>query len=132
MIWIDILAIISGSLRYGEDVKARRPVRVQEEPERSEDLMAGLLARIGGSGRGLEYRVFDAYSKVAGAMLAARSTPDSFRDGTLFVRTTSAALAHEITLLRAELVARMTDVLGPGLVRDVRTRVGATAGAVRR
>ena len=79
--------------------------------------MAGLLARIGGSGRGLEYRVFDAYSKVAGAMLAARSTPDSFRDGTLFVRTTSAALAHEITLLRA-------DSGGP---HDGRARSGAGA-----
>ena len=94
--------------------------------------MAGLLARIGGSGRGLEYRVFDAYAQVAGAMLAARSTPDAFRDGTLYIRTPSAALAHEITLLRAELVARMTEVLGPGLVRDIRTRVGAAAAAAAR
>ena len=99
---------------------------MQEEPERTEDLIAGLLSRIGGSGRALEYRVFDAYAQVAGAMLAARSTPDAFRDGTLFVRTPSAALAHEITLLRADLVARMTAVLGPGLVRDIRTRVGAS------
>lgn len=86
--------------------------------------MAGFLARLGGSGRGLEYRVFDAYTQVAGAVLAARSSPDAFRDGTLFVRTPSAALAHEITLLRAEILARLTEVLGPGLVRDIRTRVG--------
>jgi len=93
--------------------------------------MAGFLARIGGSGRGLEYRVFDAYVQVAGAMLAARSTPDAFRDGTLIVRTSSAALAHEITLLRAELVSRLSDVLGPGLVRDIRTRVGGGAPSAR-
>jgi len=76
--------------------------------------------------------VFDAYAQVAGAMLAARSTPDAFRDGTLFVRTPSAALAHEITLLRADLVARMTAVLGPGLVRDIRTRVGASMDSASR
>jgi len=93
--------------------------------------MSGLLARIGGSGRALEYRVFDAYAQVAGAILAARSAPDAFRDGTLIVRTPSAALAHEITLLRAELVARLADVLGPGLVRDIRTRVGGVAPAPR-
>ena len=93
--------------------------------------MAGLLARIGGSGRALEYRVFDAYAQVAGAMLAARSTPDAFRDGTLIVRTPSAALAHEITLLRAELVVRLADVLGPGLVRDIRTRVGGVMPSAR-
>ena len=93
--------------------------------------MAGLLTRLGGSGRALEYRVFDAYVQVAGAMLAARSTPDAFRDGTLIVRTPSAALAHEITLLRAELVVRLADVLGPGLVRDIRTRVGGVAPNAR-
>ena len=86
--------------------------------------MSSFLARLGGSGRGLEYRVFDAYTKAAGEMLAARSTPDSFRDGTLHVRTASAALAHEITLLRGQLLERMTAVLGEGIVRDLRTRVG--------
>ena len=89
--------------------------------------MSNFLARLGGSGRGLEYRVFDAYAKAAGEMLAARSTPDTFRDGTLFVRTSSSALAHEITLLRAQLIERMTVLLGPGIVRDLRTRVGGAA-----
>jgi hypothetical protein len=42
----------------------------------------------------------------------------------LFVRTASSALAHEITLLRGQLVERMTAVLGEGIVRDLRTRVG--------
>ena len=91
--------------------------------------MSAFLARLGGSGRALEYRVFDAYTKAAGEMLAARSTPDSFRDGTLYVRTASAALAHEITLLRGQLIERMTAVLGQGIVRDLRTRVG---GAIAR
>lgn len=91
--------------------------------------MSSFLARLGGSGRALEYRVFDAYAKAAGEMLASRSTPDSFRDGTLFVRTASSALAHEITLLRGQLLERMTAQLGEPIVRDLRTRVG---GAIAR
>lgn len=105
-------------------MKPRRPQRTQPDPESAGDLMSSFLARLGGSGRALEYRVFDAYAKAAGEMLAARSTPDSFRDGTLYVRTASAALAHEITLLRGQLIERMTVALGEGIVRDLRTRVG--------
>jgi len=106
-------------------VKPRIPRRVQEEPERAGDLMSGLLSRLGGKGRALEYRVFDAYARAAGDVLASRTTPDSFREGTLFVRTGSSALAHEIVLLRVELLARMEATLGPGVVREIRTRVGA-------
>ncbi len=110
-------------------MKSRRPQRVQDEPETAGDLMSGLLTRLGGKGRALEYRVYDAYAKAAGAMLAARTTPDTFRDGTLFVRTTSSTLAHEIVLLRGELLVRLADLLGPGVVRDIRTRVGGAPGA---
>lgn len=113
-------------------VKSRRPQRLQVEPETAGDLMSGLLTRLGGKGRALEYRVYDAYLKAAGEMLAARTTPDSFREGTLFVRTTSSALAHEIVLLRAELLQRMETMLGPGVVKDIRTRVGGPPEAPSR
>lgn len=108
-------------------MKPRQPRRVQEEPETAGDLISGLLSRLGGKGRALEYRVFDAYARAAGEVLASRTTPDSFREGTLFVRTGSSALAHEIVLLRVELLARMAAVLGPGVVKEIRTRVGASA-----
>lgn len=106
-------------------MKPRQPRRVQEQPETAGDLISGLLSRLGGKGRALEYRVFDAYARAAGEVLASRTTPDSFREGTLFVRTGSSALAHEIVLLRVELLARMEAVLGPGVVKEIRTRVGA-------
>jgi hypothetical protein len=91
------------------------------------DLMAGMLARLGGTGRALEYRVFQAYTDVAGTVLCARTMPDSFRDGTLFIRVNSAALAHELTLLRGELLERLATSLGPGVVTAIRTRVGVLA-----
>jgi hypothetical protein len=108
----------------------RRRIRVQPEPESTGDLMAGLLSRLGGSGRGLEYRVFSAYTEVAGAVLRTRTLPDSFRDGTLFIRVSSAALGHELTLLREDLLSRMNGLLGDGIVRAIRTRVGTVPSPV--
>jgi hypothetical protein len=115
--------------RYREPVKRwsspyRRRRLVEADPQPTGDLMAGFLAHLGGSGRSLEYRVFDAYQQAAGDVLRARTAPDGFRGGTLFVRTPSSALAHELTMLRAEILARMETVLGPGVVTALRTRVG--------
>jgi hypothetical protein len=110
-------------------MKRRPPPRVQVEPEATGDLMAGLLRRLGGTGRALEYRVFEAYSEAAGGVLRSRTVPDSFRDGTLFIRVASSALAHELTLLRGELLARMETALGSRVVTAIRTRVGSVSGS---
>jgi hypothetical protein len=102
----------------------RRRKSVEADPEATGDLMAGFLARLGGSGRGLEYRVFDAYQQAAGDVLRARTAPDALRGNTLFVRTPSSALAHELTMLRGEILSRMAALLGPGVVTALRTKVG--------
>lgn len=93
-------------------------------PETTADLMGGFLARLGGQGRALEYRVFDAYARAAGEMLGTRSRPEALRGGTLLVRVASSALAHELTMLRPAILGRMAGELGPGVVTDLRTRVG--------
>jgi hypothetical protein len=110
---------------YCVGVMMKRRTRVQAEPETTADLMAGLLSRLGGTGRALEFRVFAAYADAAGDVLRARTAPDSFREGTLFIRVPSSSLAHELTLLRGALLARLEASLGPGVVTAIRTRVGA-------
>ena len=87
--------------------------------------MAGLLSRLGGSGRALEFRVFEAWNQAVGDVLRTRTTPDAFRGGTLFVRVPNSALGHEVTLLRREIIGRIGTTLGPGVVTEIRTRVGA-------
>jgi hypothetical protein len=46
------------------------------------------------------------------------------------VRVATSALAHELTLLRGEIVERMADELGPGVIVELRTRVGRIPDAV--
>jgi hypothetical protein len=65
--------------------------------------MGEVLARLGGAGRAREFRAFDAYAR---------------------------AVAHELVLLRAEILARLAAELGPNVVTEIRTRVGqVTPGA---
>ena len=92
--------------------------------------MSEVLARLGGAGRALEFRVFDCYARAVGPTFRARSIPERLTGTTLHVRVATSALAHELTLLRAEVVARMNAELGPGTLTDVRTRVGRIPTAV--
>lgn len=105
--------------------RARGPVRPQAPaPVSSDALMGEVLARLGGSGRAREFRVFDCYSRAVGEMLRARTQPERLAGTTLLVRVASAALAHELVLLRAEILTRMAAELGPDVVTEIRTRVG--------
>jgi hypothetical protein len=86
--------------------------------------MGEVLARLGGAGRAREFRVFDCFTRVVGPAFRARSMPERLTDTTLIVRVASSPLAHELTLLRAEILARMAAELGAGVVVELRTRVG--------
>jgi len=93
-------------------------------PETTGDLMGQVLARLGGQGRAREFRVFDCYSRAVGELLRARTAPERLAGTTLFVRVATSALAHEVTLMRGEIIARLTAELGPDMVTELRTRVG--------
>ena len=56
--------------------------------------------------------------------------PERITDTTLYVRVATSALAHELTLLRGEILARMARELGPGVILELRTRVGRIPDAV--
>ncbi len=86
--------------------------------------MGEVLARLGGAGRAREFRAFDCYARAVGETFRTRTQPERLVGTTLMVRVASAALAHELTLLRVEILARMTAELGAGVVADIRTRVG--------
>jgi hypothetical protein len=87
--------------------------------------MGEVLARVGGSGRALEFRVFECFTRSVGAGLASRTRPERLAGTTLIVRVTSAALAHELTLLRGEILVRMAAEIGTETVTEIRTRVGS-------
>ncbi|HVU52647.1 MAG TPA: DUF721 domain-containing protein [Polyangia bacterium] len=115
-----------GERKYDKPWKPWRPKHREHlgPPETTGDLMGQVLARLGGQGRALEFRVFDAYARIVGEMLRARTAPERVAGTTLFVRVASSALAHEVTLLRGEILAKLTAELGRGTITELRTRVG--------
>jgi hypothetical protein len=120
--------------KYDKPWKPWRPKHREHKgpPETMADLMGGLLSRLGGQGRGLEFRVFESYTRVVGDLLRARTLPERVAGTTLFVRVASSALAHELTLMRAEILEKMALDLGAGTITDLRTRVGAIDASAHR
>ena len=105
--------------------RARGPQRPSAPaPSRSVDLVGEVLGRLGGAGRALEFRVFDCFARVVGENLRTRTIPERLVGTTLFVRAASSSLAHELTLLRGEILERMAVEMGQGIVLELRTRVG--------
>jgi hypothetical protein len=92
--------------------------------------MGQVLARLGGSGRALEFRVFDCYTRVVGTAFRAHTMPERLTGTMLTIRVANSPLAHELTLLRADILARLSRELGPGVVTELRTRVGRIPSAV--
>lgn len=86
--------------------------------------MAQVMAHMGGHQRANEQQVFAAYDEAVGPRLRLQTCADNLRAGTLYVRVASSAMAHQITLLKGEILARMAERLPPGKVSDLRTRVG--------
>ena len=115
-----------GERKYDKPWKPWRPKHREHlgPPETAGDLMGQVLARLGGQGRALEFRVFEAYARVVGELFRTRTAPERVAGTTLFVRVASSALAHEVTLLRGEILAKLAVELGPGTITELRTRVG--------
>jgi predicted nucleic acid-binding Zn ribbon protein len=87
-----------------------------------------VVARLGGEDRAIEQRVSLVWPAAVGAALSRRSRPEAVRGKTLIVRVDSSAYAHELTLLKGEILERLEASLGGPLIDDMRTRVGPLSG----
>ncbi len=74
------------------------------------------------------HSVLGRWAELVGADIGAHSTPESFADGRLVVRTDATAWATQLTLLAPQVVRRLNEELGHGTVTaiDVRGPQGPT------
>jgi len=84
------------------------------------EILGGLLDRLGYREHLREREILAAWPKVAGEALAERSQALRLRRGVLFVRVASAAWCQELQFLKAAIIDRYAEDLGPGRVRDIR------------
>jgi predicted nucleic acid-binding Zn ribbon protein len=88
-----------------------------------------VVERLGGADRANEQRVALVWDEAVGAHLARHTRIEGVRGKTLLVRVTSSSYAHELVLLRREIVARLSRALGATLVDEIRSRVGTIEAA---
>ncbi|TKR27455.1 DUF721 domain-containing protein [Cellulomonas hominis] len=60
------------------------------------------------------------WREVVGDQIADHCTPETFAEGVLVVRTDSSAWAQQLKMLAPQLVRRMAEDVGEGVVKDVR------------
>lgn len=70
--------------------------------------------------------VFGKWEQIVGPQVAEHATPETFQDGRLVLRTTSTAWAAQLRLLRHQLLRRLTEELGAGVVTELIVRGPAT------
>ncbi|GAB2775512.1 DciA family protein [Nocardioides salsibiostraticola] len=108
--------------REGADNSMRRPGRSSgaHPDDRDPQMLDGEVARlIDDRGWALDLRVrgvFARWAELVGDQIATHTTPESFADGRLVVRTSSTAWATQLKLLAPDVVRRLNADLGDGTV----------------
>jgi predicted nucleic acid-binding Zn ribbon protein len=75
--------------------------------------------------------VFGDWPRLVGPKIAAHATPVELVGGRLVVRADDPVWANQLRWLEQDLVARLGDQLGAGVVTAVEVRVGAEARGAR-
>ena len=70
------------------------------------------------------HRALALWREVVGATLAQASTAETVRGGVLFVRARSGVWAHELTLLRGDILQRLNSRLGGAILTDIHFKSG--------
>ena len=84
------------------------------------DTLAALVRERGWSEDVSVGGVVGRWRDVVGGQIADHCTPETFEDGVLVVRTDSTSWATNLKLLAPQLLRRLADDVGEGVVREVR------------
>ena len=82
-----------------------------------------LMASLGGPRASALTTVFSSWGELVGDTVAAHASPRSLRRGVLVVAVDEPAWATSLRWLEADLLARMAEVVGDGVVTAIEVRV---------
>ncbi len=64
------------------------------------------------------------WPRIAGPDLAKKAVVQRYQDGSLYLQTDSPALAHQITLMSQDIIKRCDRIVGRGVIKSIRVRIG--------
>jgi len=104
---------------------------MSDEPRPLSDALERVVAALGGpSVHGLT-TLFGAWEEIVGERLAGHTRPHGLDDGTLVVVVDEPGWATQLRFLEQDLLRRLAEVLGAGVVRRVVVRLEAANGPQR-
>ena len=93
------------------------------DPRRLGESLDAVARSIGGPPASALVTLFDGWADIVGPTVAAHSKPLSLTRGVLAVAVDEPGWATQMTYLEADLLRRLTEALGPGIVTRVTVRV---------
>ena len=82
--------------------------------------MTAVLRRLGRHQSGIHPEIWSRWSDIVGPELAKRVMPEGMRGKTLILAVKSSAWMQELSFLKAKLIERLAEEIGPGVVREIR------------
>jgi len=95
-------------------------------------LLEAVLANLDLRSRLRERLALLAWPDIAGQVVSSHARAEAVRDGVLLLAADSPAWAQELQMRRQDLLARIAQHLGPGVIRDLHFRSGPAARARRK
>lgn len=80
------------------------------------------MVALGIDGALRKYRVITEWDDVVGEQIARVARPQRIENGVLFVSVSSAPWRAELTLKRTEIIQKLNEAAGSGVVKDIRFR----------
>lgn len=97
---------------------------MEKQPQSLKSIIGDLGRDLGLKGPTEMVAVMRAWRDIVGPAIASHAEPTSLREGVLRVRADSPAWAQEIGYLTRQILARCDEVVGAGVVRDMRVWTG--------
>ena len=95
-------------------------------PRRVAESLDRLATSLGVPSAGVLAALFSTWPELVGDAVAAHSRPRSLRDGELVVAVDEPAWATQLRWLESDLLVRLGEVLGEGVVQSIDVRVRRT------
>ncbi len=80
------------------------------------------MVALGIDGALRKYRVITGWDEVVGEQIARVARPQRIENGVLFVSVSSAPWRAELTMKRTEIIQKLNEAAGSGVVKDIRFR----------
>ena len=108
----------------GQWVGARRPLNLNKNISLPSEHVEAILASIGVHGGLDEDRVKEAWSSLAGELVAKQTEPVSLRKGCLTLKVLQPAMRYHLEQLKPGLLRKLQTELGEDHIRSLRLTIG--------